>query len=34
MAKTPSRADDEIFALRLARSDADLWPMLDRKSVV
>ena len=29
MAKTPSRADDEIFALRLARSDADLWPMLE-----
>ena len=29
MAKTPLRAEDEIFALRLARSAPDLWPMLE-----
>jgi amylosucrase len=29
MAKKPLSADDEIFALRLARSGPDLWPMLD-----
>ena len=29
MAKTPSTADDDIFALRLERSAPDLWPMLD-----
>ncbi len=29
MAKTPSTTDDDIFALRLARSAPDLWPMLD-----
>ena len=29
MAKTPPRADDAIFALRLARSAPDLWPMLE-----
>jgi amylosucrase len=29
MAKTPLRADDQIFALRLARSAPDLWPMLE-----
>ena len=29
MAKTPHRADEQIFDLRLARSAPDLWPMLD-----
>lgn len=29
MAKSPSVTDDDIFALRLARSAPDLWPMLD-----
>ena len=29
MAKTPPRADDQIFELRLARSAPDLWPMLE-----
>jgi amylosucrase len=29
MARTPSVADDDIFALRLDRSAPDLWPMLD-----
>ena len=29
MAKASASADDEIFALRLARSAPDLWPMLD-----
>ncbi len=29
MAKTPPRADDQIFDLRLARSAPDLWPMLE-----
>ena len=29
MARTPLRAQDEIFALRLARSAPDLWPMLE-----
>lgn len=29
MPRTPSVADDEIFALRLDRSAPDLWPMLD-----
>jgi amylosucrase len=29
MARMPSTADDEIFALRLNRSAPDLWPMLD-----
>lgn len=29
MARTPSVADDEVFALRLDRSAPDLWPMLD-----
>ena len=29
MPRTPSIADDEIFALRLDRSAPDLWPMLD-----
>lgn len=29
MARTPSSADDEVFDLRLARSAAELWPMLD-----
>jgi amylosucrase len=29
MAKTPLRADDQIFDLRLARSAPDLWPMLE-----
>ncbi len=29
MAKAPSVTDDDIFALRLARSAPDLWPMLD-----
>lgn len=29
MPRTPSTADDDIFDLRLNRSAADLWPMLD-----
>ena len=29
MPQAPSTPDDEIFDLRLARSAADLWPMLD-----
>ena len=29
MAKTPLRADEAIFNLRLARSAPDLWPMLE-----
>ena len=29
MAKSANSADDQIFALRLARSAPDLWPMLD-----
>ena len=29
MARTTQSADDDIFALRLARSAPDLWPMLD-----
>jgi len=29
MARPPSTSDDDIFALRLARSAGDLWPMLD-----
>ena len=29
MAPTAARHDDEIFGLRMDRSAADLWPMLD-----
>jgi amylosucrase len=29
MAKSPAIAEDDLFALRLARSAPDLWPMLD-----